>query len=121
MYHRRQDKNRSIEDATHAWVEAYLPSFGWVGFDPTNAIMAGEQHIRAAVGRDYADVPPTRGTFKGDAESELAVAVTVEPTSARCGTKNSCAWRGRWARLTTKARTPSGIITSNSNNSSGML
>jgi len=38
--------------------------------------------IRAAVGRDYADVPPTRGTFKGNAESELAVAVTVEPTSA---------------------------------------
>src|SRR5262249_41248404 len=72
----------SGEDATHAWVEAYLPSFGWIGFDPTNNIMAGERHIRVAVGRDYADVPPTRGTFKGDAESELAVAVTVEPTSA---------------------------------------
>jgi transglutaminase-like putative cysteine protease len=82
LYHRRQDKDRSGEDATHAWIEAYLPSFGWIGFDPTNNIMAGERHIRVAVGRDYADVPPTRGTFKGDAESELAVAVTVEPTSA---------------------------------------
>jgi len=82
LYHRRQDKDRSGEDATHAWVETYLPSFGWVGFDPTNNIMAGERHIRVAVGRDYADVPPTRGTFKGNAESELAVAVTVEPTSA---------------------------------------
>ena len=82
LYHRRQDKDRSAEDATHAWIETYLPSFGWVGFDPTNNIMAGERHIRVAVGRDYADVPPTRGTFKGDAESELAVAVTVEPTSA---------------------------------------
>src|ERR1051326_383976 len=79
---RRQDKDRSGDDATHAWVEAYLPSFGWIGFDPTNNIMAGERHIRVAVGRDYGDVPPTRGTFKGDAESELAVAVTVEPTSA---------------------------------------
>ena len=82
LYHRRQDKDRSGDDATHAWVEAYLPSFGWVGLDPTNNIMAGERHIRVAVGRDYADVPPTRGTFKGGAESELGVAVTVEPTSA---------------------------------------
>ena len=55
---------------------------GWVGFDPTNNILAGERHIRAALGRDYADVPPTRGTLKGDAETELAVAVAVEPTSA---------------------------------------
>src|SRR5882724_4120482 len=82
LYHRRQDNDRSAEDATHAWVEAYLPSMGWVGLDPTNNIMAGERHIRVAVGRDYADVPPTRGTFKGEQESELAVAVTVEPTSA---------------------------------------
>ena len=55
---------------------------GWVGFDPTNNILASERHLRVAAGRDYADVPPTRGTFKGDADSELAVAVTVEPTAA---------------------------------------
>ena len=65
-----------------AWVESFLPSFGWVGFDPTNDMMAGEQHIRAAVGRDYADVPPTRGILKGTAQSELAIAVSVMPTSA---------------------------------------
>ncbi len=73
---------RSGEDATHAWVEAYLPSMGWIGLDPTNDILASERHIRAAVGRDYADVPPTRGTFKGHAESELAISVMVEPTQA---------------------------------------
>ena len=82
LYHRRQDKDRSGEDATHAWIEAYLPSMGWVGFDPTNNVIAGERHLRVAAGRDYADVPPTRGTFKGNAESELAVAVSVEPTAA---------------------------------------
>jgi transglutaminase-like putative cysteine protease len=82
LHHSRRDKDRSGADATHAWVEAYLPSLGWVGFDPTNNILAGDRHIRAAVGRDYADVPPTRGTFKGNSQSELAVAVTVEPTSA---------------------------------------
>ncbi len=82
LYHRPQTQDRSAADATHAWVECYLPSLGWVGFDPTNNILADERHIRAAVGRDYADVPPTRGTFKGIAESELAIAVVVEPTQA---------------------------------------
>jgi len=82
LHSRGARRDRSGEDATHAWVEAYLPSLGWIGFDPTNDIMAAERHIRAAVGRDYADVPPTRGTFKGDAESELAISVAVEPTQA---------------------------------------
>ena len=82
LHHGRRDQFRSGEDATHAWVEAYLPSLGWLGFDPTNDIEARERHIRAAVGRDYADVPPTRGTFKGDADTELAISVAVEPTAA---------------------------------------
>jgi transglutaminase-like putative cysteine protease len=82
LYHTRKGQDRSGDDATHAWVEAYLPSLGWVGFDPTNNLDAGERHIRVAVGRDYADVPPTRGTFKGGAESELAISVAVEPTLA---------------------------------------
>jgi len=81
MYH-RGSRDRSQADATHAWVECYLPSLGWVGFDPTNNIMAGERHVRAAVGRDYHDVPPTRGTFKGTANSELSIAVSIEPTQA---------------------------------------
>ena len=78
LYH-KGSKDRS---ATHAWVEAWLPSLGWVGFDPTNNILACERHIRAAVGRDYADVPPTRGTYKGGADSELSIAVSLEPTQA---------------------------------------
>ncbi|MBZ0280587.1 MAG: transglutaminase family protein [Anaerolineae bacterium] len=74
----RGDKNtRSAEDASHAWVEALLPKLGWIGFDPTNNLIAGERHIRVAVGRDYADVPPTRGVFKGRADTELAVGVRV--------------------------------------------
>ena len=81
MYH-RGSRVRSEADATHAWVEAYLPSLGWLGFDPTNNIPAAERHLRAAVGRDYADVPPTRGTFKGLAQSELSIAVGIEPTQA---------------------------------------
>ncbi|HXL98359.1 MAG TPA: transglutaminase family protein [Rhizomicrobium sp.] len=82
LYHRNKGQDRSGEDATHAWVEAWLPSLGWIGFDPTNDILAGDRHIRVAVGRDYSDVPPTRGTFKGGAQSELAISVSVQPTQA---------------------------------------
>ncbi|MBS0469904.1 MAG: transglutaminase family protein [Proteobacteria bacterium] len=82
LYHRGSRQERSADNATHAWLEAFLPSLGWVGIDPTNDVLASERHIRAAVGRDYADVPPTRGTFKGVAESELAISVAVEPTAA---------------------------------------
>jgi len=80
LFHRAGSKTRSTEGATHAWVEAYLPGLGWVGFDPTNNVLAGDTHVRTAVGRDYADVPPTRGVFKGDASSELTVAVRVTPS-----------------------------------------
>ena len=77
LYHRGGRRDRSSESATHAWVEALLPSLGWVGFDPTNDMLAGDRHIRVAVGRDYADVPPTRGVFRGKTESELSVTVKV--------------------------------------------
>ncbi|MBA3441520.1 MAG: transglutaminase family protein [Pyrinomonadaceae bacterium] len=82
LFHRREDNDRSTPDATHAWIEALLPELGWVGFDPTNNSMTGDRHIRTAVGRDYADVPPTRGVFKGEAETELGVAVEVLPSEA---------------------------------------
>lgn len=68
--------------ATHAWVEVLLPDLGWVGVDPTNDIEAGLRHVRVAVGRDYADVPPTRGVYKGGASSTLEVAVEVTPGDA---------------------------------------
>ena len=67
----------SADGATHAWVEAFLPGLGWVGFDPTNNVIAGTRHIRVAIGRDYADVPPTKGVFRGRSANELAVAVQV--------------------------------------------
>ncbi len=73
----RKGGDRSDPDATHAWVEVFLPSTRWVGFDPTNNVIAGERHIAAAVGRDYNDVPPSRGVYKGEAESQLAVGVSV--------------------------------------------
>jgi transglutaminase-like putative cysteine protease len=74
-------QDRSADGATHAWVEVLLPDLGWVGLDPTNNLIADDRHIRVAIGRDYADVPPTRGVFKGvsTVKSELSVSVTVGP------------------------------------------
>jgi transglutaminase-like putative cysteine protease len=65
LHHDKSHEDRSPDGATHAWVEALLPGLGWVGFDPTNDLVAGKRHIRTAIGRDYADVPPTIGTLKG--------------------------------------------------------
>ena len=78
----RDAGDRSDPDATHAWVEVFLPSLRWVGFDPTNNMMTGERHVAVAVGRDYADVTPSRGVYKGDSDSELAVGVSVRRARA---------------------------------------
>ncbi len=51
-------------DATHAWAEVLLPGLEWLGVDPTNNVLTDDKHIKVAVGRDYDDVPPTRGVYK---------------------------------------------------------
>ena len=63
--------------ATHAWVECRLPQLGWVEFDPTNRTLTDHRYVRTAVGRDYSDVPPTRGVVEGGANSDLDVDVRV--------------------------------------------
>lgn len=80
LFHR--DNDRSEDDATHAWAEVLLPELGWVGFDPTNDLITGERHIRVALGRDYNDVPPTHGIFRGVSSSELAVTVKIRKAAA---------------------------------------
>jgi len=76
------DRSKAMSLATHAWVEVRLPLLGWIGLDPTNNIEAGPRHVRVGIGRDYADVPPTRGVFKGIAASTLAVAVELKEAAA---------------------------------------
>jgi transglutaminase-like putative cysteine protease len=82
LYHEAKTHDRSAVGATHAWVEAYLGELGWVAFDPTNNLLGCDRHVRVAVGRDYADVPPNRGVHRGEAESELSVTVSVSPVDA---------------------------------------
>ncbi len=65
------------EGATHAWVEAFIPGYGWAGIDPTNNIWVTNKHIKLAVGRNFNDCTPIKGTFKGLAEQHLSVYVSV--------------------------------------------
>jgi len=67
-------------DATHAWVSVWCGAgLGWVDLDPTNAVLAGEDHVRLAVGRDYADVAPVDGVVVASAGHTLQVSVDVAP------------------------------------------
>lgn len=65
------------EGATHAWVEAYIPFYGWLGLDPTNNCIVRDLHVRLAVGRNFTDCSPVKGTYKGTSEQTLEVGVTV--------------------------------------------
>ncbi|MCH2137150.1 MAG: transglutaminase family protein [Phycisphaerales bacterium] len=60
---------------SHAWVEAFAPGPGWVPFDPTHGSAVGERHVLVAHGRSYADVPPNRGVFRGEATETLSASV----------------------------------------------
>lgn len=66
-------------DASHAWFAVFDPTLGWIDFDPTNNLLADEQHVTVAFGRDYADVVPLKGLLQGSGEHTLTVAVDVAP------------------------------------------
>ena len=71
--------NKVQSDASHAWVEVYVPRMGWHGFDPTNGRQVGSEHVRVACGRDYRDATPTSGTiYRGGGLETLGVSVRVE-------------------------------------------
>jgi transglutaminase-like putative cysteine protease len=79
---RAGDGKESIEVDTHAWLEALLPVPGggepvWVGADPTNRGIAGEDHVKIGHGRHYPDVPPIKGVYRGSAASTLESNVSM--------------------------------------------
>jgi transglutaminase-like putative cysteine protease len=65
------------EGATHAWVEIYTPTQGWLGLDPTNNIWTMDNHVKLSVGRNFYDCTPVKGTFKGLAIQTLSVSVSI--------------------------------------------
>lgn len=75
-------QNHRMGEATHAWVQLYLPELGWRGFDPTNGTVTQTEHIRTAVGRNFIDAAPTSGTiYIGGAGETLEVDVRVDPAT----------------------------------------
>jgi transglutaminase-like putative cysteine protease len=71
---------------SHAWIELYTPSAGWVAFDPTHGVVPDERYVVVGHGRHYDDVPPNRGIYRGSARETLAAAVYTEPARIRAGT-----------------------------------
>lgn len=68
-------------DAGHAWAEAFVPDLGWLGFDPANGICPADAHVRVAVGLDYADAAPLRGSRLGGGAERLKVEMSVAQTA----------------------------------------
>lgn len=65
------------ESQSHAWCEVWLPDIGWTGFDPTNGCPAGSHFVKTAVGRDFTDVPPNKGTYRGSGVERISVRVAT--------------------------------------------
>ncbi len=78
-----KDKEMRGEGATHAWVETYIPNYGWLGLDPTNNCIVNDQHVRLATGRNFADCTPVKGTYKGSGEHTLEVSVEIKNGEAK--------------------------------------
>lgn len=66
-----------VASATHAWVEVFIPGMGWQGLDSTHNCLPNENYVKIAVGRDYADVPPVSGAYKGTTERTMTVEVKI--------------------------------------------
>jgi transglutaminase-like putative cysteine protease len=67
-----------LQEAGHAWAEAFVPDVGWVGFDPANGISPTDAHVRVAIGLDYLGASPVRGARKGGGDEALTVAIRVD-------------------------------------------
>ncbi|MFF2480679.1 transglutaminase N-terminal domain-containing protein [Paenibacillus sp. NPDC058071] len=72
-----QGGTADFEQASHAWVEAYVPTLGWCSFDPTNEAPVGERYVKLGHGRDYKDIVPVKGVYRGNGGQTLQVTVDV--------------------------------------------
>jgi transglutaminase-like putative cysteine protease len=77
LYTGNHGSSRAQSDATHAWVQVYIPNIGWKGFDPTNGVLPSTDHVRLACGRSWSDTAPTAGTLYTSAVESMMTDVEV--------------------------------------------
>ena len=77
-YFLNQHKLPGEIEASHAWIEVFIPGHGWKGYDPTHRRVTDTRYIKIAAGRDYADIRPVGGTFRGKGTRKMLVEVSVQ-------------------------------------------
>ncbi len=68
---------------SHAWIEVWTPTNGWMAFDPTHNRQPDDRYVTVGYGRSYNDVPPNRGIYSGDASEQLEAMVVTRPATSR--------------------------------------
>jgi transglutaminase-like putative cysteine protease len=91
------------EGATHAWVEAYIPFYGWLGLDPTNNCLVNDMHVKLAVGKNFTDCSPVKGTYRGTSHHTLEVTVTVSYEDGQVSSVHNDVLEGKPETITTTA------------------
>jgi transglutaminase-like putative cysteine protease len=77
-YFLNQHKLPGETEASHAWIEVFIPEYGWKGYDPTHRRIPDTRYVKLAVGRDYGDIRPVGGTFRGKGTRKMVVEVSVQ-------------------------------------------
>jgi len=77
-YFLNQHKLPGEIEASHAWLEVFIPGYGWKGYDPTHRREADTRYVKLAVGRDYGDIRPVGGNFRGKGTRQMVVEVSVQ-------------------------------------------
>ncbi len=87
--HLLRGDGEALQDAAHAWAEAYVPDLGWVGFDPANGVCPTDHYVRVAIGLDYLDAAPVRGARNGGGAERLSVRLSVTPSQSQSQSQGS--------------------------------